>query len=222
MELYFYLKWGNALILTDRDFEILKLVYKFKFCLGRHLKVLGNFTGQRSTDRRLRLLVDIGYLTRKKYLFGIPYLYTLTHKGRILLGANKREDKIRIDRITHDIYVLDSVIYFRDKYNLVFSDIESEKELHIKDGFGARQHRADFVFFYDDKKHAVEIELNAYKTKERLEKNVRDNYMGYDKQIWIIDNKKTFTMLKNFTNEYSNIELISLEVILQYIKERYK
>ena len=56
-------------------------------------------------------MVEAGYLTREKYLYGIPYLYTLSHKGRILLGANKREDKIRVDRITHDIYMIEAIIY---------------------------------------------------------------------------------------------------------------
>ena len=74
--------------LTERDFFILRLVYKFRFALSRHVKKLSSFSGHRATDRRLRLLVLGGYLSRKKYLYGIPYLYTLTHKGRILLGVN--------------------------------------------------------------------------------------------------------------------------------------
>ena len=205
--------------LTDRDYDILKLVYRFKFCLGRHIKVLCGFTGSRASDRRLKSLIEIGYLQRQKYIYGVPYLYTLPHKGRILIGANKREDKIRIDRITHDIYVLDTVIFLTSKYNLSINDIISEKELHIKDGFGARKHQADFIFNYKDKTYAVEIERNSYKIKETLENNVRNNYMNYDRQIWIIDNKKTQTMLKNLTSEYSNIEIIHLREVLEYVKQ---
>jgi len=91
-------------------------------------------------------LIDAGYLKRQKYLYGIPYMYTLSHKGRILLGANKREDRIRVDRIAHDIYILEAIAYFVLKYGVSIADVESEKELHIKDGFGIRKHQPDFGF----------------------------------------------------------------------------
>jgi len=71
----------------DRDMEIVRLVYRFKFALGRHVGALAGFAGSRACDRRLKALVDAGYLNRKKYLYGIPYLYTVSHKGRIVLLA---------------------------------------------------------------------------------------------------------------------------------------
>ena len=139
------------MVITDRDREILRLVYRFKFCLGRHIKSLVQFTGYRATDRRLKALVDAEYLDRKKYLYGVPYLYTVTHKGRILIGANKRENKIRLEQITHDIYVLDALIFFKERYQIALSNFESERELHIKDGFGTRKHHPDFVFTHEGK-----------------------------------------------------------------------
>jgi hypothetical protein len=199
--------------LTDRDYFVLGLVFRFKFCLGRHLSALGGFTGQRATDRRLRALIESGYLTRRKYLYGFPFLYTLTHKGRILLGANKREDKIRVDRITHDIFVLDTVIYYVKRYGVSLRDIESEKELHIKDGFGTRKHHPDFVVTIGGKRIAVEIELSP-KTKERLEKNIRGNYLNYDGQAWITNDKKVFSLLQGFINEYSGMEIVRWEGVL--------
>jgi len=79
--------------ITNRDMELLRLVYRFKFCLGRHIKELIQFTGTRSADRRLTALVEAGYLTRKKYLYGVPYLYTVAHKGRILIGQTRGKTK---------------------------------------------------------------------------------------------------------------------------------
>jgi len=206
--------------LTERDFDILRLVYRFRFCLGRHIRVLCGFSGARATDRRLKMLIDAGYLKRKKYIYGIPYLYTLPHKGRIIIGANKREDKIRIERITHDIYVLDTLIYLIEKYKLPLNAVESEKELNIKYGFGAKKHHPDFVFSLDNNNYAVEIELSV-KSKEQIEQNIRDNYMRFDCQIWIVDNKKVFTIINNLTNEYSNIEIIRLEEVRDYVRTRY-
>ena len=203
--------------LTDRDYLILRIIFRFKFCLGRHLSALGGFTGQRATDRRLRSLIDGGYISRRKYLYGIPFLYTLTHKGRMLLGVNKREDKIRVDKITHDIYVLDTVIFYVEKYGVSLQDIESEKELHIKDGFGTRKHHPDFVFSTDGKRYAVEIELSP-KVKERLEKNIKENYLSYDGQVWITNDTKVLSLLDGFMNEY-DLKIGRLEEVLEFVRE---
>ena len=206
---------SKGLELQERDWEILRLVCRFRFCLGRHVRVLCGFSGARASDRRLKLLVEAGYLERQKYLYGIPYLYTLSHKGRILLGANKREDKIRVDRITHDIYVIEAIIYYGLKCGVPLSAIESEKELHIKDGFGIRKHQPDFVVQLNDQSIAVEVELNP-KPKGRMEENIRENYLKYDRQVWITNNSKVRSLLRGFTGEYSNIEALALEDVLAY------
>jgi len=206
--------------LVERDFEILKWIHKFRFCLGRHIRVLAGFSGVRATNRRLKLLLEAGYLERKKYMYGVPYLYTLTHKGRILSGSNKRQDKIRIDRIMHDISVLDTVVYYASLYELGMADIESEKELHIKDGFGSRKHYPDFVFTRDNQKIAVEIELTP-KTKDRMEQNVRDNYMTFDTQIWITANHKVLSLLRIFSDAYANIDVVRLEEVQADVQKRY-
>jgi len=146
-------------------------------------------------------------------------MYTLSHKGRILLGVNKREDRIRVDRITHDIYILEAIIYYVLKHGVSLADIESEKELHIKDGFGIRRHQPDFVV-NGTKSIAVEVELNP-KPKDRMEENVRENYMKYDKQIWITGNSKVKSLLQVFIGEYSNIEVLRLEEVLAYVQHRY-
>jgi len=193
----------------ERDIEILKLVYRFKFCHGRHIKELASFTGARACNRRLQILIASGYLSKKMYLYGVPPLYTATHKGRILIGANKRENKIREEQVKHDATVLDALIYFKAKYGFSLEEVESERELHIKDGFGNRKHHPDLVFIYEGKKYAVEIELTL-KAKANLEKNIRGNYLNYDKQIWVTDNNKIRELLNKFSNEYANIEIVSL------------
>lgn len=206
--------------LQSRDYLILHLVFRFRFCLGRHVRLLAGFNGVRSTDRRLRALVAGNYLSRKKYLYGTPYLYSLTYKGRMLLGVNKRPDKIRLDKITHDIYVLEAVIYFVKRKNVALDKIITEKELHIKDGFGMRTHHPDFTFDIAGMRAAVEIELHA-KTKPILEKNMRANYLNFDCQFWITHDSKTFALIQNLSSEYTNIDIIRLEEILNYVGERY-
>ena len=208
---------SKGLELQERDWEILRLVHRFRFCLGRHVRVLCGFSGARACDRRLKLLFEAGYLAREKYLYGIPYLYTLSHKGRILLGVNKREDKIRVDRITHDIFILEAIIYYVLKCGVAFAMIESEKELHIRDGFGVKKHQPDFVVNSNGytERIAVEVELNP-KSKTRMEENIRENYLKYDRQVWITNNSKVKSLLQGFAGEYSNIEVLRLEEVLEY------
>jgi len=211
---------SKGLELQERDYEILRLVHRFRFCLGRHVMVLCGFSGARASDRRLKLLIEAGYLAREKYLYGIPYLYTLSHKGRILLGVNKREDKIRVERITHDIYIIEAIIYYVLMCGVSLAEIESEKELHIKDGFGIRKHQPDFVVSSADERIAVEVELNP-KPKNRMEENIRENYLKYDRQVWITNNSKVKSLLRIFAGEYSNVELLQLEEVLEHVKHRY-
>ncbi|MCB6893880.1 MAG: replication-relaxation family protein [[Clostridium] scindens] len=197
--------------LVERDFELLRSVGRWRFLLGRHMKVFSNFPSSRTVDRRLKLLVDAGYLERKKYIYGVPYIYTLTHKGRLLIGYNKRAEKLNFQMITHNIHVLDTVISLMEKYHFSAEDIITEKELHMKDGFGISRHYPDFTFEKDSKTYAVEVELSL-KPKERLEKNVRLNYLEYDYQIWVIqeDNKTLLKRLGECQQQYSNINILYL------------
>ena len=206
------------MILTDRDYKILREVNRWGYSLGRHIKELCGFEGTRATDRRLKLLIEAGYLERKKILYGVPSVYKLTYKGKILIGANKRTEQVRIERIPHDMAVLDTVCFFVKKYQITTDDIISEKDLHSADGFGNRSHKPDFIFTKGGKKHAVEVELTL-KAKERLQKNIRDNYLSYDYQIWVVPEKenKIIKLLNEYQTKYDNLEIIFLKEVLKNV-----
>ena len=178
---------------------------------------LCDFTGARATDRRLKILMEAGYIERSKILYGIPSIYKLTHKGKILIGVNKRIEKSYIEKIPHDISVLDTVCFFIRKYGLQSSDVISEKELHCADGFGIRKHKPDFIFEKGNKKYCVEVELTL-KSKDRLTYNIKDNYINYDEQIWVVpkEQRQIFKLLRGFQNSYDNIEILFSEVIKDF------
>ena len=169
---------------VDRDYEILREVERWRVCLSRHLRCLAGFGTQRACDRRLRVLLDSGFITRQKILYGVPSLYSLTHKGKMLIGANKRQEKVRVENIVHDITVLDVVIHFVQTMGVQLQEVISEKELHAKDGFSVRKHRPDFIFTKDGRSYCVEVELTL-KSKERLEKNIKKvNDLGNKRSIF--------------------------------------
>jgi hypothetical protein len=201
--------------LTDRDFIVLKEVGLWRVVLGRHIKELADFPTLRVCDRRLKILMDNNYLTREKIFCETPRNYSLTHKSRILLGLNKRANSPRLDQFQHDIRVLDTVLYFL-KAGLKPDNFISDKELRRGDGFVTRQHKPDFVICDNGKKTAVEVELSI-KTLQRLEENIRNNFLTYDSQFWIIEksNNKINSNLQDLTPKYPNTQIIFIEDILK-------
>jgi len=206
--------------LGERDFKIFKEIERWRFCLGRHIQFLGGFSSGRTCDRRLRMLVDDGYLKRHMVLYGVPNVYMLTRKSKTLISANQRQEKIRLDQIVHDVTVLDVAICFIQALNLNSEDIKTEKQLHQENGFGTRTHHPDFVFVKNDKTYCVEVELSL-KSKTRLEKNIKSNFRKYDLQIWVIDENghKLRRILENFQLPYANIQITNTKEVQSNVFE---
>ncbi|GHU60110.1 hypothetical protein AGMMS49975_28780 [Clostridia bacterium] len=206
--------------LTDRDYATLRELERWRFTLSRQLRLLCGFASQRTCDRRLKLLIENGYIDRKHVLYGVPSLYFISHKGKTLIGSSVKPDKIRVEQIVHDIAVVDSAIYFHLKHGVELMNVTTEKQLHRQDGFGTRQHRPDFIFKLEDKIHAVEVELTP-KGKERMIKILRDNFMAYDYQKWLVPNGqvKIRTILRDNASACPNIEVLSMEEVTDYVKQ---
>lgn len=205
---------------TERDELILREVDRWRACGSKHIRFLAGFSGQRATDRRLRILLDAGYLERKKFLYGVPSIYFLTSKGKTLIHAGTRPEKIKVEQIVHDMTVLDTAIYFMHKKGLSLQAITTEKQLHQLDGFGIRKHRPDFIFHQNNLTSCVEVELSQ-KAKSRLLKIIKDNYMEYDTQIWIVPDSQSIILqtLKDSKQFYDNIQARSLQKINRYIHD---
>lgn len=206
---------NKGIELNNRDFTILKIIYKFRFSIGKHIKILAGFSSQRSCDRRLKKLLEAKYIQRKRYFYGFPYIYTLSHKGRMLLGVNKRAENIRLDQLSHDICVVDCAIYFLRNYDFCLDFLTSEKELHSINGFSGHKHTPDFVLEINGIKTAYEIELTPKKTNT-LENNVKVNYLNFDNQIWITDNKKVKQNLEEIKKQYE-IQVVDLKEVMEYV-----
>lgn len=205
--------------LTDRDYLIFKEIDRWKACSSRHIKFLAGFSGQRATDRRLKLLVDSDYIERKKFLYGVPSIYFITSKAKALINVSNRPEKVKIEQIIHDMTVIDIAIYFMLKNQLSFKHITTEKELHRMDGFGVRKHRPDFLYVQENKNNCVEVELSL-KSKSRLENIIKDNFMKYDLQFWIVPRTqpRILQILTENKSVYTNIGIINLEEAIQYVK----
>ena len=197
----------------ERDREIIRVIDRWRVVQGKHIKDLVGFDGQRACDRRLRKLIEAGYIKREKILYGIAGIYSNTNKAKKIMaeslsGVNR---KIRIEQIMHDIAVVETAIYISQKYEIKIKEIKTEIELHRQDGFGVRKHRPDFVFNKNGKTTCVEIELNL-KAKNRFENNIINNFENYDKQIWIVTSleNKIARILEENKDKYPDIEIWEL------------
>ncbi|MCL2592409.1 MAG: hypothetical protein FWD82_03495 [Defluviitaleaceae bacterium] len=197
--------------------KIMEEIDRWRVCQGRHIRELAGFSGQRACDRRLRKLIEAGYIKRERILYGVAGIYSNTIKTLGKMGVSFRNRKIRVEQITHDIAVVDTAIYFNKRHGIEFSNMQTEIELHRLDGFGIRKHRPDFVFTKDGKLICVEVELSL-KAKHRFINIMRDNFSNYEKQIWVVPslNSKIAQTLVNNKLAYSNIELLELGEIQKY------
>jgi len=200
--------------LMERDYQIFKEIERWRVVLGRQIAELVGFTGLRACDQRLSKLIQAGYLERKKVLYGVPSIYSLTNKAKILASLPMRSEKIRVEQIPHDIAVLDTAIYFHKVKSVPFEDMTTEKQLHSLDGFGVRKHRPDFIITRNGKSICIEAELSL-KAKARLESIIQDNFMAYDYQIWVVPDKacKIYQILKDNQTQYTNIHILELQEV---------
>jgi hypothetical protein len=201
-------------VLTERDEGIIREVARWRGCLGRQIKEIGNFNGTRATDRRLKKLVDEGLLTRKKYVYGLSGIYQATKKAQKLFGLDTYLGTVRLDQAVHDMAVVDVFLYLKKKLLLPAEAFTSEKEIRHEQGFTTRSHAPDFLYEQARQVFCVEVELSQ-KAKERLENNVADNYIKYAGQKWFVPktNKRVIAWLKEFSGTYPNIEIIDMGVI---------
>ncbi len=207
------------MVLTERDVEIITSIQKWRFLLSRQIKVLCGFSGQRACDRRLKKLIEAGYIERKHFIYGVPRLYFVTRKAVKLLDLEYYTPNIRIEQITHDIAVIDTAIYLINNEGVEKSSITTEREMKHKAGFGNPKHFPDFIYYTkENKTFCVEVELSA-KKPTTLEKNIKNNYKVYDVQRWFIpsDRQKVIDNVKAIGEKYGvNVE--PLETGVGYVK----
>ena len=207
--------------IQKRDFLILQQITKYRFLLSRQIKILAGFAGQRSCDRRLKKLIDNGFIQRKYFIYGISGLYFATGKAKKIFNLDYITKDVRIDQIQHEIFVVDTAIFFMFCRNISDNQIITERQMKNKDGFSNNKHRPDLIIANTNV--GIEVELNEKKFST-FENNVKNNYSQYDGQIWIVpeEKNKIFENLQEMQKYYSNIELLKLEEVISFVKELYQ
>ncbi|MBQ3258530.1 MAG: hypothetical protein IJA67_14150 [Oscillospiraceae bacterium] len=166
------------------------------------------------------MLIDEGFLTRKRYIYGVAGVLSITEKARRELNIILPVTEPRLDQIYHDITVTDTALYIMHRFKVSADAIETEKQMRNKDGFTQRKHMSDFIFRRNGATCCVEVELNT-KSRDRFMNNIKQNYMDYDAQRWIVPQNKVKirTMISDAQKTYPNIKIIDMEVVDDYIRQ---
>lgn len=203
--------------LVLRDYILMQTISKWRFLLGRQIRILAGFPSQRTVDRRIKILKEAGYIKGAYKLYGVPALYFATNKAKTVFNLDFVTTDVKVARVIHDIAVVDTAIYFMKNLNAV--DVKSEREFRHESGFKRDGHYPDFICKIGNSTYAVEIELTL-KNKAVFEKNIKNNYLDYDNQVWVVpkDKVKIWNILDDSKNTYSNLFVISLEEVTSYVK----
>lgn len=129
--------------IVSRDYILMQQISKWRFLLGRQIKILAEFPSQRTVDRRIKILKEAGYIKGAYKLYGVPALYFATNKAKNVFNLDFVTTDVKIARIVHDIAVVDTAIYFMKKLKVV--NIKSEREFRHDSGFKRDGHYPDFI-----------------------------------------------------------------------------
>lgn len=203
--------------IVSRDYLLMQEISRWRFLLGRQIRILAGFPSQRTVDRRIKVLKESGYIKGVYKLYGIPALYFATNKAKTVFNLDFVTTDVKVARILHDIAVVDTAIYFMKK--LGACDIKSEREFRHNKGFKREGHYPDFICKISGVTYAVEVELTL-KNKAVFENNIKNNFLEYDNQVWVVpkDKVKIWTILEDNENIYSNLSLIPMEEVTGYVK----
>jgi hypothetical protein len=208
------------IVITQRDMNILLESIRWKFLLARHIKYIGGFGSDNALYRRLRMLIDARYLKRLYTIYGVPAIYITTSRGKKMAGLDTMlspVSNVSPVSIRHDMCVVDAAIYLTQLLDVSFSEMQTEREIRKKQGYGLPEHVPDIVIPAQD--ICVEVELTQ-KTDNRLEKIMSDEYRKYDRVIYVVPNAsgQLYRKIKNIADNYPTVEIIELEAVQKYAK----
>ena len=113
--------------LVERDTLVFKEINRWRVITGKQICILADFSSQRTCDRRLKKLMEYGFLTRKKIIYGLPSIYFLTNQSKALINMPNKPEHLRMEKISHDITVLNTAIYFNKiKHGFIISIHKSQ------------------------------------------------------------------------------------------------
>ncbi len=170
--------------LTKRDLKLMRFINRFGFVEIGHICAYLD-TSPVTAYARLRKLIHFGYLQHDFVFHGCHGVYRVTRKGTTASGDTLPPLKrIAINQYHHDLKVVSLSLQLIKMHG---GDFVTERQLRRDDGIlpiGHKGHISDGVLLKDDKRIAIEVELNR-KGKRRREKIFNQHVKNFDfDEIW--------------------------------------
>ncbi|AVX40782.1 hypothetical protein CTH_10018 (plasmid) [Carboxydocella thermautotrophica] len=170
--------------LTAADLMLIRWINKYKrataYQMAQYLGVC-----HQNVYRRLKRLVDNGYLVHEQIFYAQPGVYYPTHKGVSAAGDVLSPARVNLVEYEHDLKVVDVALHFEKKYGYWKSEREIRSEKGIT-GFGVQLHIPDGITRIGDEYVGIEVELTR-KGKERLKKIFMQHLRSTDySQVWYL------------------------------------
>jgi hypothetical protein len=208
------------MVLTERDRKILIEMLRWRFLLARQIKVIGVFNSNQSLYRRLRKLLDFGYIRRIYYLYGVPAIYTATTRGikTASLDICLSPAAVNPAQIRHDAAVIDTALYLMLTAGINLSEMLTERELRHANGYGPSTHVPDIVIPVLSTSYEIELTL---KGNTRLEKNIADAFARYNRTVYVIPHSaaRIKGKVQELAEKYPSIEILDLEEVEKIVKQ---
>lgn len=177
--------------LTERDYKIVNWIDSHGYVIAQQVFMYFQLNPKRGY-RRLRLLVENGYLQHKRILFGQPGVYLATLQGIALIADDPERPhgiaQVRAATLKHSLLLVDLSRVLVQKTGGTW---KTERKIRREKGFvysqAARPHIPDGVLTMPGGTSiAVELELTAKGTR-RLE-NILRGYarMAEFTEVWYV------------------------------------
>ena len=201
--------------LMERDFLLFKWVnshgYVTSFQINRFLNV-AKTTGY----RRIKKLVDAGYLTRENLLHGVGAVHRITKQAKEISNENlSLIQKISLGGYNHNIRLVDLALDFERQYP--DATFVTERQIRFINGVGLSDHGHipdGEIQFSNDKKWAIELEISV-KASSRLDKIMKyyARNMDYSEVHYYVSDNIVFNAIQKAVDraKLNHIKIINME-----------
>ena len=197
---------------TERDAQLLRWINGHGFVTLRQI-ARWNDSFYQAAQRRVRQLVDHGYLERRAIFHG-DRAHWLTRLGRQLCADDLPPPKdIKLGSYRHDHMLVDLSLSLISLLGGRFTPERRVRQIMGFTKFGERYHVPDGWMHFDDKANPVVIELElSTKGTERLEKIVRDQAWDLDiEEVWyFVESDVVRRHLKRVAEGYDSVRIFSV------------
>lgn len=205
------------MIFQERDAEVLRWINGFGFASVEQIR---RFMGvcESGAYRRIRKLVEGGYLERDRILHGQAKIHRVTRKGTKISGdALPPLTDINFGTFRHDLVLVDLALTLEEQTGGVFTPDRRIRHHEGLIGVGQRGHVADgYLHIGEDEPIAIELELTV-KSRGRIRAIVKKYSSNLSiKEVWYYTDRPDVTRaIEEAASRFSFVKVRGLTDTLQ-------